>query len=311
MPDTTQHFSIGELAGDAGISPQTLRHYDRLGLLRPSTRSRARYRRYTLDDRARLELIRTLRELDVDLGTIRKLLHGATNLKAVVELQLATLEHQARLVQRRMSVIRVFLASDDALDTQRLRQLQTLTRLESMEQREFLSTQLERRMAGGGSPGMRRALMDVVRIDLPPTPTREQLDAWLELADMVSAPDFLAQYRGQPSTDDGGKWQHRVFAIFREATQAMQSGMKPDSREALPIVKRWVSALARRNGRRDVRAYAEQMIRQAASTEHRKERRFWQLVAVLRPDVARSPASIASPWLIEGVKAWVAPSLSS
>jgi len=215
MPETTRHFSIGELAADAGVSPQTLRHYDRLGLLKPSTRSRARYRRYTLDDRARLELIRTLRELDVDLGTIRKLLHGATDLKAVAELQLATLEHQSRVVQRRMSVIRVFLSAEDTLDAQRLRQRQTLTRLEAMEQREFLSTQLARRMGDGGSQGMRRALMDVVRIDLPPAPTREQLDAWLRQAVMTSDdPEALWASVQTPSGDDDlPAWKRLLGAL--------------------------------------------------------------------------------------------------
>ena len=304
MAAPARHFSIGELADDAGVSRQTLRHYDRLGLLRPSSRSATRYRRYTLDDRARLELIRTLRELDVDLGTIRKLLHGATSLKEVAQLQLATLEHQARLVQRRMSVIRVFLAGDDTLDGQRLRQLQTLTKLEHLEQREFLSAQLERRMGSGGSIGMRRALMDAVRIDLPASPTREQLDAWLELADMISAPDFLAQYRGQPATEDGD-WQQGVFATFREAVEAMRAGVEPGSAKATLIVKRWVGAFARKAGRRDLRTFAKEMLTKDSSPQHARERRFWELLAVLRPEIARSPAMIASPWLIEGVRAWV------
>src|SRR5437868_13230734 len=100
-------FSIGELAKDAGVSAQTLRHYDQFGLLRPGSRSKSGYRRYTQDDRARLELIRTLRELDVDLNTIKRMLRGAADLREVARLQLATLEHQSRLVQRRMAVIRV------------------------------------------------------------------------------------------------------------------------------------------------------------------------------------------------------------
>ena len=158
---------------------------------------------------------------------------------------------------------------------------------------------------------MRRALMDVVRIDLPPAPTREQLDAWLELADMVSAPDFLGQYRNQQPADDGGEWQRRMFGIFREAMEAMQSGVKPVDAAARPIVKRWIALLARRTGRRDLRAFAAEMIRKSSTVQHRKERRFWELVAVLRPDVARSPASVASPWLMEGVNAWLSSSSRS
>jgi Ethanolamine utilization protein EutJ (predicted chaperonin) len=96
-----------------------------------------------------------------------------------------------------------------------------------------------------------------------------------------------------------------VFAVFREAADAVRAGVRHDAAEARPIVRRWLSALARRVGRRDLRAFAAEMLREADTERHRRERRFWELVAVLRPEVANSPATVASPWLIAGVRSWL------
>ena len=67
-------LSIGEAAKLAGVSVQTLRHYDKLGLLAPSHVSAAGYRRYSGCDCERLQLIRALREVGFDLHTIGQLL---------------------------------------------------------------------------------------------------------------------------------------------------------------------------------------------------------------------------------------------
>jgi len=50
---------IGEVARRVGVSPSTLRAWERRGLVRPS-RADGRHRRYTIDDIARLSDVRTL-----------------------------------------------------------------------------------------------------------------------------------------------------------------------------------------------------------------------------------------------------------
>ena len=47
-------FRINEFAEKAGVTVRTLHHYDRLGLLKPSSRTGAGYRLYTEQDLARL-----------------------------------------------------------------------------------------------------------------------------------------------------------------------------------------------------------------------------------------------------------------
>src|SRR5947209_17576098 len=48
----------GELARQAGVSPDTLRHYERRGLLPPPQRSAAGYRLYSNEALGRVRLIR-------------------------------------------------------------------------------------------------------------------------------------------------------------------------------------------------------------------------------------------------------------
>ena len=70
-------YLVGELARLAGVTVRTLHHYDRIGLLSPSERSRSGYRRYTAADAERLHRILVYRELGFDLARITGILaHG-------------------------------------------------------------------------------------------------------------------------------------------------------------------------------------------------------------------------------------------
>jgi DNA-binding transcriptional MerR regulator len=70
-------YRIGELAAQSGLSRSTLLYYDRIGLLSPSGRSEANYRRYSAADRERLESICSLRQAGVDIAGIRSILASA------------------------------------------------------------------------------------------------------------------------------------------------------------------------------------------------------------------------------------------
>lgn len=70
--------TVGEVAALSGISVRTLHHYDEIGLLHPSDRSSAGYRRYTEVDLDRLARILAYRELGFTLEQIRDLLDDPT-----------------------------------------------------------------------------------------------------------------------------------------------------------------------------------------------------------------------------------------
>lgn len=67
-------MKIGELAARSATSAQTIRYYERQGLLPPPARSAANYRHYGPAHAARLGLIRRCRVLGMDLDEVRALL---------------------------------------------------------------------------------------------------------------------------------------------------------------------------------------------------------------------------------------------
>lgn len=67
-------YRITELASQFGLSRSTLLYYDRIGLLKPSERCDANYRRYSAADRERLESICSMRRAGVDIEGIRSIL---------------------------------------------------------------------------------------------------------------------------------------------------------------------------------------------------------------------------------------------
>ncbi|MEV7888650.1 MerR family transcriptional regulator [Streptomyces sp. NPDC002817] len=67
-------YSVGQVAGFAGVTVRTLHHYDDIGLLAPSERSHAGHRRYSDADLDRLQQILFYRELGFPLDEVAALL---------------------------------------------------------------------------------------------------------------------------------------------------------------------------------------------------------------------------------------------
>ena len=78
-------WSIQDIARLAGTTSRTLRHYDDIGLLRPSRIGGNGYRHYDADALARLQRILLLRELGLSLPEIGRVLDGRSdNVDALV-----------------------------------------------------------------------------------------------------------------------------------------------------------------------------------------------------------------------------------
>lgn len=67
-------MQIGRFAERTGVSIHTLRHYDEVGLLRPSGRSDGGFRLYTEDDLERFLVIRRMKPLGFSLEEMRQVL---------------------------------------------------------------------------------------------------------------------------------------------------------------------------------------------------------------------------------------------
>ena len=66
---------IGDLARQAGVDDQTVRYYEREGLLDAPSRTKSGYRLYCPGHLERLNFVRHCRSLDIPLAEIKRLIH--------------------------------------------------------------------------------------------------------------------------------------------------------------------------------------------------------------------------------------------
>ena len=111
-----ERLRIGEVADLLGITPKTVRHYEKIGLLKEAERSESGYRLYSADDLLRLHRIKKLQSLGLSLRQVRSVLGGedeATVLRSVLEVLLAEVNGQIGRLEERRDQIKGMLVRDD------------------------------------------------------------------------------------------------------------------------------------------------------------------------------------------------------
>ena len=93
-------LSVGALARRAGLTAKALRHYDRIGLLRPAVVDAAGYRWYRPAQLAAARRIALLRSVDVPIDEIRSCLHDPDAVDAVLAAHRRRLEARLARIQR-------------------------------------------------------------------------------------------------------------------------------------------------------------------------------------------------------------------
>ena len=101
------YVTIGEMAKSAGVGVETVRFYEREGLLPEPPRRPSGYRQYSLEAVHRLQFIRRTKELGFSLGEIRELLELRVNprmscaeVKQRAEAKIAGIEKKLAELQR-------------------------------------------------------------------------------------------------------------------------------------------------------------------------------------------------------------------
>jgi DNA-binding transcriptional MerR regulator len=132
-------LSIGRVAATSGVTADTIRYYERLGLLPPPARTAAGYRQYSEGVVHRLSLIRNAQRFGFSLAAIRGFLRvreaGGTpcrEVRAAAQRMLDAIDTQiAELLSTRTRMRHTLRAWDRTLDEtpagQRAHLLETLT----------------------------------------------------------------------------------------------------------------------------------------------------------------------------------------
>jgi DNA-binding transcriptional MerR regulator len=297
-------FTIGELSRRTGLTTRTIRFYSDEGLLPVADRTHSGYRLYDAASLARLELLRTLRELGLGLSEAGEALAGRSKVAQLARRHAELLDEQIRVLRLRRAVLRAVAKNDSELDEVRV--MTDLAGMTDEERRRLLDEFWDEVTSGLDMneefvSGMRSA-----KPELPDDPTPEQLQAWIELAELVRDKDFRGRIRQMSESHAAARDAGETMAAPSEeerlryaswstaAGDAMAAGESPDSVAGRELAAEVVEALG-------VPA-AEAADRIAVGTDARAER-YWQLLAVINgwePMPAQVPRM---EWIIAALRA--------
>lgn len=244
IDDGTGLLTIGELARATGLTVRTIRYWSDEGALPPVARSAGGYRLYDAASVARLELIRTLRELGLGLDAVRKVLAGETTVAEVAAAHVAALDAQISSLKVTRAVLSSVARRGSTAEEMTL--MNTLARLSAAERKRIMEEFVEELFHGLDSvdPAIQERMRSTA-VDLPQEPTPEQVDAWVELAEMVQDPEFRAQMRevvefnaaDRDHAAAAGRSVWFPMRLLRLGTEARARGIAPESPEAAALLR--------------------------------------------------------------------------
>lgn len=304
MSTDAELFSIGQLAARTGLTSRTIRFWSDAGLVPPASRSAGGYRLYDAEAVARLDLVWTLRELGLGLEVIRAVLSRTTTVAQVAEAHVAVLDEQIRLLRLRRAVLSTVATRGTTIEETLL--MHKLARLSAQERQQMIDDFVDGVFAGVDpqAPGAGIAgRMRQLPAELPDDPTPEQVDAWVELAELIADPQFRQRARtmaeaGQQAGPQTGSQAGPPAsgpdyqAVLEHAGQALADGIAPGSPEGQSVLDRLVPA-AERPG----------VLAQLETFTDARVERYWQLLGVLRGQPPFPPAVPAFEWLIAALRA--------
>jgi len=157
-------MTVGALAKRVGVSVRTLRYYDEIGLLAPARHTAAGYRLYGAGDVARLQQIRSLRQLGFSLDEIQAVLRDpAYSPLQTIELHLERVRAQTRALRQledRLDALAAHIRTmEEPTPEEFLRVMESMTMVEQYYTPEQLEA-LAKRREELGEAGMRQAEAD-------------------------------------------------------------------------------------------------------------------------------------------------------
>ncbi|MFF2185071.1 MerR family transcriptional regulator [Streptomyces sp. NPDC058155] len=301
---------IGELARRTGLTVKTIRFYSDHGIVPPAGRSPAGYRLYGADAVARLALVRTLRELGLDLPTIREVVDRKIPLPDVAAAHAEALAVQIRVLRLRHAVLMAVARRGSTPEETEL--MHKLAGLSEDERRRLVGDFLDAVFGALGAAPASAGVMRSMTPELPDSPEPEQLDAWLELAELSQDPDFRAAVRRLVEDDAADRAalggapvprRHPVAVVRDAAGPAVAAGVDPDSPRADPVVTSVIAHYADALGRRDDTALRHRLLARLVAAGDPRRERYLQLLAVVNGWQAPESLTPVLDWFTRALRA--------
>ncbi|MFD9438432.1 TIGR03086 family metal-binding protein [Streptomyces sp. NPDC060006] len=309
-------WSIGDVARKTGLTVKLIRHWSDTGVIHPARRTPAGYRLYGTEALARLQLAQTLRGLGLGLAAIRDVLERENTLSEVAATHIDALEAQIRALRSQQAVLRSVTRRDTTAEG--LTVMTELARMSAAERRTIIHDFVTETLGELDVPTYRRGLLAATP-DLPADPTDEQVDAWLELGELVRSPGLreglrrMAHYAAEHHPGEHGDGAARAAEQvtddwLRRVETAMRQGIAPDSPAADPVVTAvvatWLPTQAAQGATLVDDAQARALLlRQLDVASDTHMERYWQLLCIINGWPVRPSMAAAGRWLTTALRA--------
>jgi DNA-binding transcriptional MerR regulator len=296
----TALLTIGQLARRSGVPVRTIRFWSDEGILPETDRTTSNYRRYDGRAVARLDLVRTLRELGMGLEDIRLVLERRRSVEEVAASHVQAIDNQIRALRTQRAVCT--LLARGAPSARKAALMNDLARLSAAERQQMIDEFVDATFAGtdpDASGSGIAANMRTLPTELPDDPTTEQVEAWVELAELVRDPAFRARAREMAvagSEADADRPAFDPAPIVEHAGAAVAAGTAPDSPDGQAVLARIIEP--------GMDAAARDQLADTIDTfTDRRVARYWDLLGILN-GWGRAPSQIEPfEWFIDALRA--------
>ncbi len=282
-------LSIGDVARLTGLPVKTIRYYSDLGLVPAVSRTDAGYRRYDEAGVARLELIHALRDLGLDLPSIRRVTERRTKIEDAARAHADAIDLHIHQLTLRRAVLRAIARG--VTDPEEVQRMTAFAEASAEESRRIMEEFLDSIFADHQNNPFAQRMRTALPV-LPDEPSAEQIDAWVELASLIQDSAFRARIRemivegerqraASDITDTDEATQRAGQAVVDRAGTAVSHGVATDSAEGLAIVNEVVPLFAATASKEDSPEYRRALAHQLATFSDRRVERYWQLIGLI------------------------------
>jgi len=146
--------------------------------------------------------------------------------------------------------------------------------------------------------------------ELSDDPTPTQVDAWVELAELVQDPDFKASVRraaehqaAERADGDQSGLHHELTNQIRERVEAARAdGIDPASEQARLVLAELVGRYAQTFGKADTPDYRSKLVLRLQIANDPRVERYWQLLATINGWPPPPTLALVFEWFIQALQ---------
>jgi DNA-binding transcriptional MerR regulator len=301
-------YTIGALARRTGLTVKAIRFYSDTGIVPSTDRSPAGYRLYDIDALARLDLVRTLRDLGLDLAVIRQVLDREIPLPEVAATHADALDVQIRALRLRRAVLRAVAKRGSSPEEVDL--MHKLARLSDDERRRLINDFIDDTFGGLDANPDFVEMMRSAMPELPEDPEPDQVDAWVELAELTQDPEFRGAVRRMAEHQAAERAQGDTTGLHHDLTQtvrdqvghALTAGIDPVSAGATPVIDALTARYAQVFDRADDTELRRWLLIRLEIANDPRVERYVHLLAVINGWPVQPTLTPVFTWFIEALR---------